>query len=194
MLLPVVGISPEQFVQVGELEGVGGRKPGDRVALWRREWPRIAAEERDSDGRQPRYTFFFPEEEYRPEFLDPLAEMTQAGIGDVEVHLHHDRETEQNFIDRLSRFKETLRRRHGLDEATAAHLAGTYGTLAADVLACGPLDPIVDDGPELAAQVRYAREHEWALTVEDVLRRRTTLALRGLDTPSVRARVEELLA
>ena len=42
--------------------------------------------------------------------------------------------------------------------------------------------------------MRYAREHEWALTADDVLRRRTTLALRGLDTPAVRARVEELLA
>jgi glycerol-3-phosphate dehydrogenase len=89
---------------------------------------------------------------------------------------------------------DALRRRHGLDAETAAHLAGTYGTLAADVLALGPLEPIVDGSPELAAQVRYAREHEWALTVEDVLRRRTTLALRGLDTPAVRARVEELLA
>ena len=89
---------------------------------------------------------------------------------------------------------DALRRRHGLDAETAAHLAGTYGTLAADVLALGPLEPVVDGAPELAAQVRYAREHEWALTVEDVLRRRTTLALRGLDTPAVRARVEELLA
>jgi len=89
---------------------------------------------------------------------------------------------------------DALRRRHGLDEETAAHLAGTYGTLAEDVLALGPLEPVVDGAPELAAQVRYAREHEWALTVEDVLRRRTTLSLRGLDTPVVRARVEELLA
>ena len=89
---------------------------------------------------------------------------------------------------------DALRRRHGLDEETAAHLAGTYGTLAADVLAHGPLEPLADGAPELAAQVRYARDHEWALTVEDVLRRRTTLALRGLDTPAVRARVEELLA
>ena len=93
--------------------------PGDeagleRVDLWRQEWPKIAGRHVDSDGRHPRYSFFFPEEEYRPQFLDPLAEMTHAGIADVEVHLHHDFDTPQNFIDRLSRFKETLRSRHGL--------------------------------------------------------------------------------
>jgi glycerol-3-phosphate dehydrogenase len=87
-----------------------------------------------------------------------------------------------------------LRRRHGLDPAAAAQLAGTYGSLAVEVLAHGPLDPVVDGAPELAAQVPYAREREWALTVDDVLRRRTTLALRGLDGPDVRARVEGLLA
>jgi hypothetical protein len=85
-----------------------------RVELWRREWPKIAERHEDSDGRHPRYTFFYPEEEYRAEFLDPLAEMTRAGLSDVEVHLHHDADTEQNFIDRLSRFKETLHSRHGL--------------------------------------------------------------------------------
>jgi hypothetical protein len=40
--------------------------------------------------------------------------MTEAGIADVEVHLHHDGEGEQNFLDRLNRFKETLFERHGL--------------------------------------------------------------------------------
>lgn len=95
------------------------RKPDEetaagRVALWTREWPRIAAEIADSAGRPPVYTFFYPEEEYRPHFLDDLAAMTRRGIADVEIHLHHDGEGEQNFVDRMSCFKETLVRRHGL--------------------------------------------------------------------------------
>jgi glycerol-3-phosphate dehydrogenase len=36
------------------------------------------------------------------------------------------------------------------------------------------------DAPELVAQAVYAREAEWACTAEDLLRRRTTLSLRGL--------------
>ena len=86
----------------------------ERVAVWARLWPQIAARFQDSTGRPPRYTFFYPEEEYRPYLLDPLAEMTRRGIGDVEVHLHHDREGEQNFVDRMSSFTETLAARHGL--------------------------------------------------------------------------------
>ena len=86
----------------------------ERVARWSTLWPAIAAKFHDSSGRPPRYTFFYPEEEYRPRLLEPLARMASDGIADVEVHLHHDGEGQQNFIDRISRFKETLVSRHGL--------------------------------------------------------------------------------
>jgi hypothetical protein len=86
----------------------------ERVEAWMDGWPRVAEEFRDAAGRKPVYTFFYPEEEYRPHLLDRLAELTRAGIGDVEVHLHHDGEGEQNFVDRISRFTETLSTRHGL--------------------------------------------------------------------------------
>jgi glycerol-3-phosphate dehydrogenase len=39
----------------------------------------------------------------------------------------------------------------------------------------------------------YALEQEFAETADDVLRRRTTLTVRGLDTDEVRAGVGELL-
>ena len=80
---------------------------------------------------------------------------------------------------------ELCRERPELDPTVASSLAHTYGSLAADVLATDP-NP-------LAAQVRYALEHEWAVNAEDVLRRRTTLALRGLDTTELRAWVDELM-
>ena len=86
----------------------------ERVALWAHRWPEIAERHRDSAGNRPKYTFFYPQEEYRAELLDVLAGMTQAGIGDVEVHIHHDGEGQQNFVDRMSGFLETLDRRHGL--------------------------------------------------------------------------------
>ena len=86
----------------------------ERVARWTTSWPVIAAKFRDSAGRPPRYTFFYPEEEYRSRLLEPLERMTSQGIADVEVHLHHDGEGRQNFVDRISRFTETLVSRHGL--------------------------------------------------------------------------------
>ncbi|HUB83608.1 MAG TPA: hypothetical protein VMB03_32640 [Bryobacteraceae bacterium] len=85
-----------------------------RVAVWAEHWPKIAQRHADSTGRPPQYTFFYPQEEYRPQFLDALAEMKRAGIADVEIHIHHDGEGQQNFVDRMNGFIETLIARHGL--------------------------------------------------------------------------------
>lgn len=86
----------------------------ERVRQWRERWPEIAARHRDGAGRPPRWTFFYPEEEYRAELLELLAELARAGIADVEVHIHHDGEGERDFLDRMQRFLHTLARAHGL--------------------------------------------------------------------------------
>jgi hypothetical protein len=86
----------------------------ERVAVWAKYWPAIAARHADAAGKPPQYTFYYPEEEYRPAFLDSLAGLVRQGIGDVEVHIHHDGEGERNFLDRMSGFIEILRSRHGL--------------------------------------------------------------------------------
>jgi hypothetical protein len=86
-----------------------------RVDLWRSAWPEIAKRcKPDSVGNAPRYTFFFPEEEYHPTLMEPLAEMVREGIADVEVHIHHDGEGRQNFVDRISGFCNALDSEHGL--------------------------------------------------------------------------------
>ena len=78
-----------------------------------------------------------------------------------------------------------------------AHLLGLYGSLAPEVLEpalADPslLEPLTPDAPDIAAQVVYAAEREWARTAEDILRRRTTLALRGLADAELARRVEQL--
>jgi glycerol-3-phosphate dehydrogenase len=89
---------------------------------------------------------------------------------------------------------DALRRRHPeLPAPLAARLAHTYGTMAEQVLTAGPLEPLTSGVDETLAEVVYAREREWARTADDVLRRRTTLALTGRDSASVRARVVALL-
>ena len=85
-----------------------------RVAAWVERYPRLAQQFADSEGRPPQHTFFFPEEAYRPDLLDSLAQLCRSGFGDVEVHLHHDRDTGDALRDRLGRFTETLFRQHGL--------------------------------------------------------------------------------
>ena len=97
-----------------------------RVAAWAAGYQRIADCTTDADGRPPRHTFFFPEEGYHPEWLDALAGLCERGFGEVEVHLHHDRDSSSALRDRLSRFTETLFRTHGLlRRSTDGHIC--YG-------------------------------------------------------------------
>ena len=86
-----------------------------RVEAWRKRWPEIAASvSPDHANSAPRYTFFYPVEQYRPEVLDTLAEMTHSGIADVEVHIHHNGEGREDFVHRISAFCQFLTERHGL--------------------------------------------------------------------------------
>jgi glycerol-3-phosphate dehydrogenase len=79
-----------------------------------------------------------------------------------------------------------------------AHLLGLYGSLAYEVLEpalADPtlLEPLTPEAPDIAAQAVYAAEREWARNPEDILRRRTTLALRGLADAELTQRVEQLI-
>jgi hypothetical protein len=100
-------------------EGIGR----ERVQRWRRQWPGLAERHRDGRGRPAQYTFFYPAEEYRPELVEGLAELARKGLGDVEVHLHHDGEGEQAFIERMEGFKEALHGRHGLLRKVGGRIA-----------------------------------------------------------------------
>jgi glycerol-3-phosphate dehydrogenase len=85
-----------------------------------------------------------------------------------------------------------------LAPAVRAHLLHLYGSRVADVLAPARedpalLEPIHPDGPDVLAQAHYAFAREWATSVDDVLRRRTTVGWRGLDDERARERVAALL-
>ncbi len=72
-----------------------------------------------------------------------------------------------------------------LDRATRSHVLHLYGSLAEEMLEPALLEPsllepIHPDAPDVLAQIAYAGEREWAVGVEDVLWRRTTLGHRGL--------------
>ena len=89
--------------------------------------------------------------------------------------------------------------RSTLDAATARHLAELYGGEAGDLLGYAAsfpeaLERVHPAGPDLWAQIHHAADEEWAVTAEDVTRRRTTLAVRGLDAYSVREGIAAILA
>ena len=107
-----------------------------RIERWSREYPSRLGGFRDSDGRPPRHTFFYPIDEYEPELLDALADFCRAGYGEVEVHLHHDGDTAEGLRATLLGFKNVLVRRHGLlphDRETGEFMYGfVHGNWALD--------------------------------------------------------------
>ena len=72
---------------------------------------------------------------------------------------------------------------HGVAPAVIGHLANRYGSRLDEVLGLVADDrrlgePIVPGLPDPRAEVVEAVEREWAMTLEDVMRRRTQVALR----------------
>jgi hypothetical protein len=86
-----------------------------RVGRWRDRWPRIATDAPlDATGQPAQYSFFYPQEEYRFDVLEAIAEMVRLGVGDVEVHLHHDHETRDGFVEKIREYCRQLTQDHGL--------------------------------------------------------------------------------
>ena len=79
-----------------------------------------------------------------------------------------------------------------LSDESIGHLARFHGSDAL-AIAAGDRTPIVEGSPEIAAEVAHARDHEWVRDADDFLRRRSTLAIRGL-AERARPRIEELLS
>jgi len=84
---------------------------------------------------------------------------------------------------------EELATAHGLEPAQVDHLATLYGPRLSDVLALADGEPslrqrICPHNPDIGAQAVYAVQHELALTLADILVRRTGIGLSrclGLD-------------
>lgn len=107
-----------------------------RVTKWVDEYPKRFAPFRDSDGRPPRYTFFYPIEEYEPEHLDALAELCRAGFSEVELHLHHEGDTAESLRQQLTTFKELFAERHGLLSRRRDNGALAYGFIHGNWALC----------------------------------------------------------
>jgi glycerol-3-phosphate dehydrogenase len=75
-------------------------------------------------------------------------------------------------------------RDHGISLRQAEHLLERYGSLAGEVMGPAgarprPAEPVLGAGQYLTAEVEYAVTHEGALHLEDVLARRTRIAMEA---------------
>ncbi len=93
--------------------GVPYEQELERVRRWVDEYPPLALKHKDADGCHPKHTFFYPEEEYRPEHIEAISTLCRQGLGELEIHLHHHDDTEEGLREKLRRFTKLLRDRHG---------------------------------------------------------------------------------
>lgn len=107
-----------------------------RVDRWVQDYPRNLGGFRDSDGRPPRHTFFYPYDEYDAEHLDAITGLCRAGFGEVELHLHHDGDTSDTLRATLQKAVDVYSNRHGVlprDRRTGRTVYGfVHGNWALD--------------------------------------------------------------
>ncbi|MCB1077563.1 MAG: hypothetical protein KDM64_07025 [Verrucomicrobiae bacterium] len=103
-----------------------------RMERWRREFPEIAGAYRGADGQPPKHTFFYPVEQYDPEIIGVLAELCRQTGSEVEIHLHHERDTPEGLETALEQGKRDLLS-HGLlsrDSSGAVRYGFIHGNWA----------------------------------------------------------------
>ncbi|MEZ6150007.1 MAG: hypothetical protein R3C09_07780 [Pirellulaceae bacterium] len=86
----------------------------ERVSRWVNDYRPSVIGVADSRNRPPQHTFFCPIEVYNPHWMEQISKLTQAGFGDVEIHLHHDQDNAEHLKQRLLEATHTLHQRHGL--------------------------------------------------------------------------------
>jgi hypothetical protein len=102
---------------------------------WLRRYPLLASRHRDSDGKPPQHTWFYPGENYNSEYLDQLAKMCALGLGEIELHLHHGNDTSDTLRVKIQKAILDFEKHGALvtDEVPARHVYGfIHGNMALD--------------------------------------------------------------
>ena len=61
----------------------------------------MCSKHRDSDGYPPKHTWFYAMDGMLEFELMELRKMVDAGLGEVELHRHHDHDTSESFSRKL---------------------------------------------------------------------------------------------
>jgi hypothetical protein len=86
----------------------------DVMDIWLEQYPYFARRHYDSDGIPPQHSWFFPIEQYDPYILDKLSSLCRRGYGEIEIHLHHQNDTEESLRVLLREGVENLLNHGGL--------------------------------------------------------------------------------
>lgn len=89
-------------------------KAVERVEDWLDRYPKIAGKHRDFHGHVPMHGFFYPWDEYDDWEMERIAELCAAGFGEIELHLHHENDTDATLRKKLRDALAAYRQHGGL--------------------------------------------------------------------------------
>lgn len=129
-----------------------------------------------------------------------VVDLAETKLGKPKTSCTTDqRPTYGGNVGRFAEFrKRAVENRGGVPRPVVENLARNYGSRMKDVLALAKEDPslmaqLSDRFPDIAAEVVYAVRNEMALTVDDILFRRTGLGTIGTPGDDAIRRVAELM-
>ncbi|HKT79412.1 MAG TPA: hypothetical protein VJP86_04285 [Vicinamibacterales bacterium] len=104
-----------------------------RVRSWGERYADLASRHRDSNGRPPRHTWFYPGEQEAPAVLSEFEPLVRHGLGEVELHFHHEGDTEATLAPKLAAAIKSFQK-HGflITRDGRTHFAFVHGNFALD--------------------------------------------------------------
>lgn len=72
-----------------------------RIDAWQQQFPNLMHKHCDADGCMPKHTFFYALDLLHETELAVLKTWVQADYGEVELHWHHQHDTEATFLEKL---------------------------------------------------------------------------------------------
>jgi hypothetical protein len=89
------------FVFVDHYEPGRGEAGGAKNREWLERYRALADRHRDSYGRRPQHTWFYPYDHRNDAVVRDLSRAAYEGLGEVEFHLHHGNDTNETFLPKL---------------------------------------------------------------------------------------------
>ncbi len=89
-------------------ENAGIAKETERTDTWMKKYMAVAQRHRDSYGNIAKHSFFYPVDEYTPKVFSKIADFCRSGFGEIELHLHHDNDTQDSLHKKLDHGKKLL--------------------------------------------------------------------------------------
>ncbi len=105
----------------------------DRMQRWESEYPKLAAKHRDSSGRKPRHSWFYPGEQPIDRNMESLQRLVAGGNGEVELHYHHGSDTQESTARKFAAAVEYFQKFHFLKTVDGqTHFGFIHGNWSLD--------------------------------------------------------------